>query len=102
MGSRPPGTTDQITIEQCRLMVAQDACSPSDAVLCVKLGRERPSGKSGVQLFLGQPGGELSVAVEAEGGADVSDDVMNGPKPVVGTAQLTSHQRMAAVAIRCR
>ena len=83
-------------------MVAQDARSPSDAVLCVKLGRERPSGKSVVQPFLGQPGGELSVAVEAEAGSDVSDNVMNSPKPVVGAAQITSHQGMATVAIGCR
>jgi hypothetical protein len=54
-------------------VLAQHLGDPPDAVLSVKLRRARPWSQSAVQLFLDQPGGELSVAVKAEAPADVSE-----------------------------
>jgi hypothetical protein len=95
--SCPAGSGEQILIEECRGMVARHSGGPQDAVLGVEFGRERPSSESAVHPVLGQPGGELPVAIKAETRKHVSDDVVDGPEPAEGTADLASHDVMAMV-----
>src|SRR5262249_41531095 len=72
--------------KQRGFVLGQVAGGPSDAVLGVELGRQCPPGESDVQPVLGEPCRIFTVAVEAEAEPRVADDVVHGPKPVVGAA----------------
>jgi hypothetical protein len=66
-------------------------------VLCVEFGGQSPLGESVVELLLSQPGRELPVSIEAEARGYMSNDVMNGPKPVVRAAEVAAHERVTTV-----
>jgi hypothetical protein len=66
----------------------------------MKFRRQGPLSESTVEPFLNQPGGELGIAVEAEARKHMSDDVMDSPKSVVGTADPVGQEGVLAVALR--
>ena len=65
-------------------MVRFLAGCPHHAVRSVHFGVERSSDQSGAETVLGQPGRELSIAVEGVSTASVAADVVNSPTLVVG------------------
>lgn len=80
-------------------MIGKRSGGPPNAVLCVELGRQSPSSESVVKLLLGQPGREFPISVEAEARAHMSNDVVDGPKPVVRATTFAAQQRVTAVAL---
>jgi hypothetical protein len=68
-------------------------------VLSVKLGSQSPGSESVVELLLSQPGREFSVSVEAEARTHMTNDVMDGAKPVVRAAELAPQKRVTALAL---
>jgi len=80
-------------------VVGERSGGPSNAVLGVELGGQSPSGESVVETLLGQPSCEFPVSVEAEAGAHMSNDVVDGTKPVVRAAAVAVQQRVAPISV---
>ena len=70
------------------------------ADLAVQLGGGRPAGVARVEVALHEPGRVLTVPVEAVSGRDVPDQIVHGPEPGVGAANLSAEQRMSTVGRR--
>lgn len=80
-------------------MLGDVAGGPAHAVFGVKLCRECPPGQTVVHPVLGEPGGELAVAVETESQTSVADDVVDRTEPVVGAAGRHVEDRVRALTV---
>ena len=71
-------------------------------MLSVQFGGERPSRQPGIETVLGQPGGELPIAVEGVPQPSVADDVVNGPELVVRATDGRVESWVATISISVR
>lgn len=92
-----PNPGQEFTIQKHCFVIAQNPGGPQDAVFCMEFGGQRPSSESVVESLLCQPGGEFPVAIEAESWTDMSDEVMDCSKSIVGTAEPTIDKRVTAI-----
>src|SRR3954465_2147564 len=74
-----------LAVDQGRFVLCHLSGCPQDAVLAVQLCSEREARQAGVPAILNEPGAVLTISVEAESCADMSDEVMDGTETVVGT-----------------
>ena len=90
-------TLSEDPVDKGCLVIGERSGGPPDAVLRVKLGSQSPWSESVVELLLSQPGREFPVSVEAEARAHMTNDVMDGAKPVVRAAEVAAQKRVTAL-----